>query len=268
MPFIQTPNLGIYYEQGNNNHPAVLFISGSGADLRVKPNQFDAPIAAQFDLLCYDQRGLGRTDKPTGDYTMQQYGDDAAALLDALQIDKMAVVGVSFGGMVAQNFVLQHPQRVSSLVLCCTSAGGLGGASYPLHELQNLAPRERAEAHLKIADLRHTDQWISENPQAWEKRVHISMAMQKRGTDELTKIGAEKQLQARRGHDTFAQLSKIDVPVLLAGGEFDGIAPKANMQAMHEQIPGSELIFYQGGHMFLIQDKKAYTDICGWLLRQ
>ncbi len=70
---------------------------------------------------------------------------------------------------------------------------------------------------------------------------------------------------ARRDHDTFDRLSQIQIPVLLAGGKFDGVAPMANMQAIADQIKSSETRFYEGGHMFLIQDKRAYSEIIEWL---
>jgi 3-oxoadipate enol-lactonase len=262
MPVIRTLSLDIYYERAGQGQP-LLFISGSGGDLRNKPNQFDSPLARQFDLLCYDQRGLGQTAKPPGDYAMTDYADDAASLLDALNIERINTIGVSFGGMVAQEFALRHPDRLNALVLACTSSGGAGGASYPLHELQDLAPDKRAEAHLKISDLRHTDAWIAANEAAWQKRVDLTKASYRVDRDES---GARKQLEARRHHNTFDRLPDLSLPVLLAGGTYDGIAPKENMQALHQQISGSQLKFFNGGHMFLIQDKAAYPYISQWLM--
>ncbi len=263
MPVAKTPDLDIYYERGGNaDGPAVLFISGSGGDLRNKPNQFDSPLADHFDLISYDQRGLGRTAKPAGDYSMAQYADDAAALLDCLGLQRVPVIGVSFGGMVGQEFALRHGDRVQALVLACTSSGGEGGASFPLHQLQDLAPHERAEQHLKIADLMHTGEWIRDNPQAWEKRVALSLRQPGSAEEQA---GAAKQLEARRHHDTYARLPQLNMPVLLAGGERDGIAPVANMQALQARINGSELALFAGGHMFLIQDKSAYPYIIQWL---
>ena len=260
MPYAQANGIQIYFERDGEG-PPLLFISGSGSDLRNKPNQFDSPLAQHFELLCYDQRGLGQTAKPSGDYTMADYADDAAGLLDTLEIKKIAVIGVSFGGMVAQEFALRHPDRVQALVLACTSAGGAGGASFPLHELQNLPATQRAEQHLRVSDVRHTDQWIAANPQAWEKRMALAMSAQRSDRDET---GAAKQLEARRHHDTFTRLPSLNMPVLLAGGEFDGIAPPQNMQAIQRQIPQAELRFFAGGHMFLIQDKGAYPFIIQW----
>ncbi len=260
MPLIEANGLSLYYERAGEG-PPLLFISGTGGDLRNKPNQFDSPLAGHFDLISYDQRGLGRSAKPAVEYTMADYADDAAGLLDALGIEQIAVIGVSFGGMVAQELALRHPSRVRALVLACTSSGGAGGASYPLHELQALPPEERAVRQLKLADLRHTEAWIAEHPEAWEKRLAMSLAAQRADRDEA---GAQRQLEARRGHDTFNRLNMLKLPVFLAGGEFDGIAPADNMRELARQITGSELRFYHGGHMFLIQDKSAYPDIIQW----
>lgn len=261
MPTVQANGIQIYYERGGEG-PPLLFISGSGGDLRNKPNQFDAPLARAFELICYDQRGLGQTEKPAGDYTMADYADDAAALLDALGIEQIPVIGVSFGGMVAQEFALRHGDRISALVLACTSSGGAGGASYPLHELHALPAQERAAAHLKVADLRHTDDWIAANPQLWQQRLSLTLAGTRADRDET---GTLQQLQARKYHNTFDRLPALQMAVLLAGGEFDGIAPVQNMQQLQQQIPGSELQLFEGGHMFLIQDKSAYPAIIDWL---
>ena len=122
----------IYFERGRDHGQSgdpLFFISGTGGDLRNKPNQFDSPLAKAFELIAYDQRGLGQSAKPQSDYSMSDYADDAASLLDFLEIDQIPVIGVSFGGMVAQEFVLRHPDRISRLVLACTSSGGKGHSS-------------------------------------------------------------------------------------------------------------------------------------------
>ena len=264
MPKTQLNDIEVYYEIGGNG-PQVLFISGSGSDLRNRPNQFDSPLAKNFELVCYDQRGLGQTTNPDGQFTMAEYADDAAALLDHLQIDQIPVMGVSFGGMVGQEFAIRHPDRVSALVLACTSSGGEGGSSYPLHEIEDLPAEERAATHLKVADIRHTDEWIAANPEAWQKRLAMSMAGRREDRDQS---GAAKQLQARSFHDVYDRLSSIRVPTLLTGGEYDGVAPPDNMRAIQNQIAGAELQLFEGGHMFLVQDKTAYPFIIEWLKRQ
>lgn len=195
---------------------------------------------------------------------MADYADDAAALLDALGWGPVPVMGVSFGGMVAQELALRHPQQVSALVLACTSSGGAGGASFPLQDLEELPDDERAARHLELADLRRDEGWREANPQRWQTLLAMAAAGRR---DDRDVMGARRQLMARAGHDTFKRLSELHMPVLLVGGEFDGIAPKANMAAMAKQIVTAELEFFAGGHLFLVQDKSAYPHIIQWLNR-
>lgn len=263
MPTTEANGLQIYFESGGAG-PRLLFISGTGGDLRNKPNVFDGPLRKSFEVLTFDQRGLGQSAKPDNDYCMADYAHDAAGLLDALGWGAVPVMGVSFGGMVAQELALQHPQKVSRLVLACTSSGGSGGASFPLQDLEGLTDEERAERHLALSDLRRDQAWRSEHPERWSKLM--AMALAGRRADRDVKAG-RRQLDARAGHDTWDRLADIKAPALLAGGQFDGIAPVANMEALVSRIPNAELRLYEGGHLFLVQDRSAYPEIIDWLLR-
>ena len=109
--------------------------------------------------------GLAKSDKPEGPYSMRDYADDAAAVMDAMGIDKAMILGISFGGMVAQEFAVRHTARLSRLALWCTSPGGAGGASYPLHELEGLDLEARVLTGMKLNDTRIDDNWLAANPQ-------------------------------------------------------------------------------------------------------
>ncbi len=263
MPRINANGIELHYEIAGRG-PRVLFISGTGGDLRNRPNVFDGPLAEHFELLSYDQRGLGQSAVPAGPYTMADYGDDAAALLAALDWGPVPVIGVSFGGMVAQELALRNPELVCALVLCCTSAGGAGGASYPLHDLADLPPEERMARNLELSDLRRTPEWRAENPERWERLMEMARAGVR---DDRNETGAALQLAARAGHDTWSRLPQLAMPVLIAGGRHDGIAPVANQQALAERIPGAELQLFDGGHLFMIQDKRANPVIAEWIER-
>ncbi|TNF82757.1 MAG: alpha/beta fold hydrolase [Gammaproteobacteria bacterium] len=261
MPVVEANGIHVHYQLGGQGEH-VLFISGTGGDLRNRPNVFDGPLAKAFEVLTYDQRGLGQTEKPDTEYCMADYADDAAGMLDAVGWDRVRVMGVSFGGMVAQELALRFPDRVSSLVLACTSSGGEGGASYPLHELEQLDETARIERNLELADTRRDPAWRESHPEKWQSYVEISRAARRADRDP---VGASKQLAARAGHDTWDRLPHLAVPVFLAGGRYDGIAPVANMEALAARIPGAALRLYEGGHLFLIQDKSAYPHIIQWL---
>src|ERR1041384_584397 len=142
MPTAAVNGIDLYYERGGEGRP-VLFLNGSGSTLATSAIVI-APFRERFDLVAHDQRGLGRTSVPPGPYSMADYAADALAVLDDVGWDSCRVFGVSFGGMVAQELAVTAPQRVERLALACTSPGGTGRASYPLHELADLPPAERA----------------------------------------------------------------------------------------------------------------------------
>jgi|TARA_B100000902_G_C27264375_1_gene892650 3-oxoadipate enol-lactonase len=265
MSLIETHDLSIYYERSSkqSNGP-LLYIGGTGGDLRNRPNQLDSPLKDSFEIISYDQRGLGQTSKPENEYTMKQYANDAADFIDKLGFSSLPVMGVSFGGMVAQELAIRHPDKVTKLVLACTSSGGKGGSSYPLHELEELDPEKKLETGIKINDLRITDEWTKENPKEWGKLKELSV---NRIQYKPEPSGLKNQLLARKDHDTTSRLTKIKAPVLLAGGKYDGIAPIKNMEYLHRNIKCSTLKFYEGGHLFLIQDKLAFKEIIEWLIR-
>jgi 3-oxoadipate enol-lactonase len=255
MPVAKLPSIELYYERAGDG-PPLLFISGTGGDLRVKPNALDGPLGKSFDLLSYDQRGLGQSEKPDVAYTMADYADDAAALLDFIGWDRVPVIGASFGGMVAQELVLRHPHKVARLCLACTSPGGAGGASYPFHEIQHLSGEARAKHLIPVSDTRRDAAWAEANPAAYAQMVEMGSAAPFAGEPGRA-MGARRQLEARAAHDTWDRLDQIACPVLIAAGRHDGVALPATQERMAGRIRGAELRFFDGGHLFMIQDRSA-----------
>ena len=265
MPIAAVNGLSIYFERAGAGEP-LLFVSGTGGDLRAKPNQFDGPFPRAFDMISYDQRGLGRSDKPDIPYAMADYADDAAALMESQGWKSAHVVGVSFGGMVAQELALRHPGRVRRLVLACTSPGGAGGASFPFHEIEHLKGEARAKYLTPISDTRRDEAWAKANPETYAKAIALAAA-DPFGGEPGRAEGAHRQLEARAGHDTWERLAQIAAPTLIAGGRFDGIALPETQEKMAGRIPGAELRFFEGGHLFMIQDRTAVPAMVEFLQR-
>ena len=264
MPIANLPGIDLYFERAGSG-PPLLFISGTGGDLRVKPNVFDGLLARQFDLLAYDQRGLGQSGKPDLPYSMADYADDAAALMADQGWESALVVGASFGGMVAQELVLRHPGRVQRLVLACTSPGGEGGASFPFHEIEHLKGEARARYMMPISDTRRDAAWAAANPEPYAQ--FIAMAAADPYADEPGHaMGAHRQLEARAAHDTWDRLPTITCPVMIAAGRYDGIALPAAQEKMAARIPGAKLQFFEGGHLFMIQDRTAVPAMAAFLI--
>jgi 3-oxoadipate enol-lactonase len=262
VPRATANGIELYFETAGQGR-RLLVISGTGGDLRRHPNTLDGPLPNYFTVLCYDQRGLGQSEKPESVYTMADYADDAAGLLEYVSWPSCAVVGISFGGMVAQELVLRHPGLVDRLVLACTSAGGAGGASYPLHELDELEEEERVGTLLGLLDRRQDADWQRAHPQ--EAAAQRAVLARPAAPDEESAAGARRQLEARRHHDTWDRLGEIRVPVLVCGGRYDGVAPPENLENLASRIPGAELSFHEGGHVFLLQDPTAWSAITKFL---
>jgi 3-oxoadipate enol-lactonase len=255
----------MYYEIRGTG-PRLLSISGTGGDLRRSPNIFEMPISQHFEILAYDQRGLGQTSRPDIPYTMADYADDANALLEAVGWERCLVMGISFGGMVAQEFALRYPHRVGRLVLACTSSGGAGGASYPLHELAGLPVEDYTRRILQLSDTRRDAAWQASNLAQFQALFDQTLAGLRVGADEAGRqIGARRQLEARAHHDIYKRLPALRMPVYICGGRYDGIATPANLEAMQKQILGARLELFEGGHLFYIQDSRAFDRIVAFL---
>jgi 3-oxoadipate enol-lactonase len=263
MPFARFPNIELYYERAGSG-PPLLFISGTGGDLRMKPNVFDGPLARSFDLLAYDQRGLGQSAKPDVPYSMADYADDAAALMDSQGWDEALVIGVSFGGMVAQELVLRHPERVRRLVLACTSPGGAGGSSFPFHEIEHLTGEARAKHLIPLSDVRRAEAWAAAHPEAYAQLVELG-ARDPFADEPGHAMGARRQLEARARHDAWDRLPQIRCPVMIAAGRYDGLALPATQERLAARIPGASLRFFEGGHLFMIQDRAAVPAMTAFL---
>jgi pimeloyl-ACP methyl ester carboxylesterase len=262
MPTAHLNGIDIYYERFGAG-PALLYFNGSGTTLETSRVSID-PYAEHFDVVAHDQRGLGATEKPDGPYTMADYAADGAALLDHLELDRVRVIGTSFGGMVAQEFAVTFPERVERLALLCTSPGGEGRSSFPLHELAQLPPEERKAKGMSIVDSRWDEAWLASHP-VDQMIVDVIASTTPAEPGSERERGEWGQLEARSHHDVWDRLPRITSPTFVAAGRYDGIAPPANSEAIASQVPGAELHVYEGGHAFFFQDPTALPEIIAFL---
>jgi len=261
MPFIHVNGIQLYYEIEGDGLP-LLVISGTGADLR-NPRP-DYPAFNSFQVLRYDQRGLGQTESPKGIYTMADYADDAASLLDTLEIDRINVIGISFGGMVAQHLVTRYPSKINKLVLACTSPGGNNFSSFDLREIVSDSSN-KVESWLQILDSRYKS---SDENLPILNMVRDALIENTRLFPHLVTDGLNRQLEARSQHDCTDTLRDVSHETLIVGGRYDDIAPLKNLLEMHRLIKNSQLQFFEGGHLFLMQDKQAWPAIISFLLSE
>src|SRR5437764_14483272 len=127
MPVVRAGEVDLDYERSGSGPPLLVIMGMSGTALHWG-EPFLAALREDFELIAYDHRGVGASTALDGPVTIVQMAEDAAALLDALEIDSAHVLGISMGGMVAQELALAHPERVRTLTLGCTYCGGEGSA--------------------------------------------------------------------------------------------------------------------------------------------
>ena len=256
----------------------LLFCHGSGGSRASSRFMIDG-LASHAWVAAHDQRGLGETGlrratpDPFADavtWTMADYASDALAFADSLGWSTFSLLGVSFGGMVAQEVAVIAPDRIERLVLMCTSSGGAGGSSYPLHlpRLSDVggllaADRDRQLA-LHLMDSRFDDEWLASHLlHAAMVRYRDKQAARPKSGEQV--VGERGQLLARAGHDAWDRLPAISCPTLVASGRFDLMAPPANGAAIASQIADARFAEFDGGHAFFVQDDTAWTTVYEFL---
>lgn len=250
----------------------LMFCHGSGGSRESSRVMLDG-LAAHATVAAHDQRGLGETGlrrnspDPFADantWSMAEYAADALAFADSLGWSTFSLLGVSFGGMVAQEIAVTAPSQVERLVLLCTSSGGAGGSSYPLHVPRSLPADEERQVVLHLMDSRFDDEWLAEHSfDAAMVRYRDKQAARSK-TDEQV-AGERGQLLARAGHDVWDRLTRITCPTLVASGRFDLMAPASNGEAIASQISDARFVEFDGGHAFFVQDPTAWPAAYAFL---
>jgi 3-oxoadipate enol-lactonase len=249
----------MYYEaHGPSALPAskaepLLLIMGLGANATSWERQVP-DLSREYQVIAFDNRGAGRSEKPMTPYTMPQMADDAAALLDHLGVDSAHVFGMSMGGMIAQELVLNHPQRVRSLILGATMAGGPRAVIAGPQLIQQwassamLPPMQAIENGLRFL---YSDEFIAQNKERLVARALSLLHLQ------APLHALQRQLMAVVGFNAHSRLGQIRCPTLVATGTDDKIIPAVNSHILAEGILDAELVRFEGaGHGFIAEKAK------------
>ena len=265
MPTAHLNGIDIQYVVEGDG-PPLLYISGSGHTLEKADPVLDT-LAERFTTATFDKRGLGRSSIPPGPYTMADYAADAIALTDHLGWPTFRLIGISFGGMVAQEVAVTWPERIERLALLCTSPGGAGGHSFPLHTLAEMPPREQQELGRRLLDSRFTGRWLHEHPEdaAFLAMLDAEEAATAAAPDPERERGEHAQLAARIGHDVWDRLPRVTCPTLVAVGVHDMLAPPENGRRIAGRVADGRLAQFDGGHLFFRYDPAALPTVTDFL---
>ncbi|GAC1323831.1 MAG: alpha/beta hydrolase [Thermoleophilaceae bacterium] len=262
MPVARRGAVELHYEITGAGAP-VLLIMGLGMNAtgwwRTIP-----VLAASLRVISFDNRGVGRSSRPAGPYSMRDLVDDAVAVLDAAKVERAHVYGISLGGMIAQELALAHPERVSALVLGATTPGGSRAvpadadtlaffqrrATMPAEEAvwasvpYNYGPATRARAAARIGE---------------------DIAMRLRFP--IESLPYQAQLAAALSHDAGERLSSIRMPTLVIHGGADRMVPPENGAILADAIPGARLQSWpQAGHLYPTDEPAADREVERFLL--
>ena len=198
----------------------------------------------------FDNRGAGRTDQPPGPYSIEQMAEDAVGLMDALGLERSAVFGVSMGGMIAQEIAMNHPRRVTKLILGGTSVGGAGDVKAAPEIEAYMQPRldlTGAGYLWWCSPAVYPPEFIYDHPEIVEKKIQANLAF----PSQLHAYQA--QLAALRSYDSRSHLPSIRANTLVMTGKRDVLFPPENSRILARQIPGAQLTEIDGaGHLFWI----------------
>jgi pimeloyl-ACP methyl ester carboxylesterase len=255
VPVAESGDASLWWDSYSEGEPPLLLIQGLGytADMwhRVLPG-----LAAQRRVIAFDNRGVGRSSVPEPPWTVEQMADDAIAVLDAAGGARAHVFGVSMGGLIAQEVVLRHPERVASLVLGCTHPGGREAARMDPDAAAMLMDREPKSARDAV------DASLPFVYAAGTSRAAIEEDVEVRLRYPMRAKAYWGQLDAMRRHrGTFDRLGDVAAPTLVLHGDADRLVQPANASLIAEAIPGARLHWLHGAsHVFWTDQPDATVD--------
>jgi len=246
MPIIKAGDININYKIEGKGEPLVM-IMGFGATLDGWNSQ--APFFAKhFKVVTFDNRGVGKSDKPNGPYTTAIMAEDTVHLMDSLGIEKSHILGASMGGLIAQELAINHPERVNKLVLACTFAR-LAMAD-PEGAKSKDTPEERQKRVLGLA--------FNKPLYRFFYGALANLRSVPPGSPEAA--GIDGQNAAVSTHDTVDRLTSISAPTLIIVGTGDRLVNPTASEFLSGKIPNARVAKIEGGsHSFNVENKKEFN---------
>ena len=253
----------LYYERTGDGEP-LLLIRGLGRSARFWAETAEG-FSRHFEVITFDNRGIGRSESPSGLYRTPTLADDCAGLLDVLGVDTAHVFGMSLGGMIAQEVALRHGHKVRKLVLGCTTPGGKLAHKPPRSvtaEVVRASLRPPREKNRRTADVILSSGFAEANPAILAQWAQWFAQEPTRTRDLL------RQVMAATTHDALDRLHQVKAPTLVLTGDADRLIPPENSTLIASRIPGATLTFLKGaGHDFTTERPAESVQIVSRFLR-
>lgn len=242
MPIANINGININYKIEGQGEPLII-IQGLGMDKSGSNAQLPA-FKKHYQVVTFDNRGVGTSDKPAGPYTTRMMADDTIGLMDHLGLKKANILGISMGGMIAQEIAINYPERVSKLILACTYA------------CNNVAPSGATPEWVHALELHQQGKIGPMISLMCEKNLYkiifwFIMKIQNRHKGASDAAAFVAQAAACATHQTLDRLSLIKSPTLIMVGTKDRVLKPTSSEVIAERIPGAKLVKVEGGsHAF------------------
>ncbi len=251
MPFVTTPDgVHLYYEVVGNGEP-LLLVGGRNSDHHIW-NLVRKDFARRYQVIVYDQRGTGQSDKPEEPpYSTRMFAGDAIAILDHLQIGRAHVYGVSMGGAIGQWLGIDHADRIGALILACSTAG----VSHGVRSSDETRAIMESGNNSKSTGLMFSKVWGL-------NQIQFFGSMSEAAKNQMPGYAEELHKRASRGHDAWDLLPNIKTPTLILQGRDDLVCPMENANLLAGRIPNAELhVIERGRHMFFIEFRQEVNRL-------
>jgi 3-oxoadipate enol-lactonase len=256
MPIARVNDVELNYKLEGDGEETIVLVNGLADDLETWAFQMDDFLAAGYRVLRFDNRGIGASSKPAGPYSSRMLADDAKALADSLGITGFHLMGVSMGGMIAQEYAIAYPSDLRSVTLGCTYAAPGPFCSRMFAMWAELAPvlgvpfvmRDVTLWAFTVGFFEQRGAELAEFETAMrylDQPVHAYLA----------------QLAVIQGHDTTERLGQISSPALVLAGEEDILIPVALSQRLQAGIAGSQWATTKGGHACLWEHPADFNQV-------
>jgi 3-oxoadipate enol-lactonase len=254
MPTAEVNDVRLNYRLEGEGEETIVLVNGLADDLETWVLQMDDLLAAGYRVLRFDNRGIGESDKPAGPYDTAMFAADTKALVDSLEISDFHLVGVSMGGMIAQEYALAHGSDLRSLTLACTYAAPGPFCSRMFALWADMAPTDGVPTVMRDVALWAFTLDFFENREDELREFEQEMAELDQPLEAYL-----AQLASIQNHDTRDRLGGIEVPTLVLAGEQDILIPVELSRRLHEGIAGSEWATVTGGHACLWEHPEPFN---------
>jgi pimeloyl-ACP methyl ester carboxylesterase len=246
MPMVKVNDVELNYKLEGDGAETIVLINGLADDLTTWYGQMDDLLGAGYRVLRFDNRGIGKSARPKGPYTTAMMAADAKALVDHLKLRDFHLVGVSMGGMIAQEYALAYQGDLRSLSLCCTYAAPGPFCARMFKLWQDMAPVMGVPAVMRDVTLWAFTQEFFLTQEATLKEFEAAMAALDQPVEAYL-----AQLHSIQTHDARSRLKTIAVPTMVLAGADDILVPMNLSRELHTLVPEAEFATSIGGHAFL-----------------